>query len=443
MQYGKPVLLQVTDCQGFTFFTGIMMRALQFHCISLRPMQKIFRLEGKVQHYAWGGNRFIPALLGQSNDSNQPYAEYWMGAHDNVPSLVVKPDGTSQPLNEFIKTDPAGILGEAVNKKFGRLPYLFKVLDVKDMLSIQVHPNKKDAETAFADENKKGIALNAPARNYKDDNHKPELMLALSDFWLLHGFKSHDNLKKVLGNIPELQFLLPVFEKEGYEGLYRTVMSMDQQEVNKHLQPLLDRIIPLYEKGSLDKEQEDFWAARAALTFNQPGAIDRGIFSVYFFNLLHLKEGEAIYQGANMPHAYLEGQNIEIMANSDNVLRGGLTVKHIDVGELMKHVKFEATVPKIFKSRNSTSKFEQYFKTPAEDFELRELYALVTLPVEIETHTTEVFFAYTGGPVNVTDGTTTLTLKSGDAMLATAGARITFQAKNNMRLYRATVPVKH
>ena len=101
-------------------------------------MQKIFRLEGKVQHYAWGGNRFIPALLGQQNDSQQPFAEYWMGAHDNVPSIVILADGSRQPLNEFIKTDPEGILGQAVNSRFGRLPYLFKVLDVKDMLSIQV-----------------------------------------------------------------------------------------------------------------------------------------------------------------------------------------------------------------------------------------------------------------------------------------------------------------
>lgn len=104
---------------------------------------KIFRLEGKVQYYAWGGNRFIPNLLTQTNEGDQPFAEYWMGAHENVPSIVVLPDGSRQPLNEFIKKDPAGILGATVNDHFGRLPYLFKVLDVKDMLSIQVHPTKK------------------------------------------------------------------------------------------------------------------------------------------------------------------------------------------------------------------------------------------------------------------------------------------------------------
>jgi mannose-6-phosphate isomerase len=399
-------------------------------------MQKIFRLEGKVQHYAWGGNRFIPALLNQPNENDQPFAEYWMGAHDNVPSLVVLPGGGKQPLNEFIKSDPAGILGEAVNKRFGRLPYLFKVLDVKDMLSIQVHPNKKDAEAAFADENKKGIALNAPARNYKDDNHKPELMVALSDFWLLHGFKTADDLKKVLTATPELKFLLPVFEEGGLAGLYKYVMTMDQAEVNKHLQPLLDRIIPLYKNGKLDKKEEAFWAARAAITFNQPGIVDRGIFSVYFFNVLNLKEGQAVFQDANMPHAYLEGQNMEIMANSDNVLRGGLTMKHIDVGELMKHTKFEATMPNVL---TGTGVMEKEFKTPAADFDLREIELDGKQDVKLEATTAEVFFVYKGD-VEVSEGSVNMKLKTGECMLATAGAKVTLAGKNAV-VFRATVPV--
>src|SRR5690349_9462649 len=148
---------------------------------------KIFRLHGKVQHYAWGGTSFIPDLLDHTNKEGKPYAEYWMGAHDNVPSEIELENGRTA-LNEFITGNAAEVLGTGVEKKFGRLPYLLKVQDVKDMLSIQVHPNKKAAEAAFAEESKKGTALNAPDRNYKDDNHKPELFLALSDFWLLHGF---------------------------------------------------------------------------------------------------------------------------------------------------------------------------------------------------------------------------------------------------------------
>lgn len=402
-------------------------------------MQKIFRLEGKVQYYAWGGNRFIPNLLGQPNDGDKPFAEYWMGAHENVPSIVVLPDGSGQPLNEFIKKDPAGILGAAVNDHFGRLPYLFKVLDVKDMLSIQVHPTKMDAVAAFAAENKKGIALNAPVRNYKDDNHKPELMYALSDFYLLHGFKAPGALQSILRNTPELQFLQPVFEKESYAGLYRQVMKMDQQEVNRHLQPLLDRIIPMYEKGLLKKDQEDFWAARAAGTFNQPGVIDRGIFSIYFFNLVNLELGETIFQDAGIPHAYLEGQNMELMANSDNVLRGGLTVKHIDVEELMKHVRFEAVVPRVIIGEPGQVMQEEIFPTPAGDFELHELSLKLNDLVQLHAHTAEVFFVYEGS-VEAVERDTTLKLKTGEAMLATAGAAFLMKAIENSKIFRATVP---
>ena len=302
---------------------------------------KVFKLTGKVQHYAWGGFSFIPQLLNMSNTDHKPFAEYWMGAHDNAVSELIINDNKKIKINEYIKTFPEETLGNITAKQFGKLPYLLKILDVKDMLSIQVHPTKKTAEKEFADEHQKGIPLNAPHRNYKDDNHKPELMLALSEFWLLHGFKTKGKLIKILNVINELNFLLPIFEKHGYKELYKTVMELPQQTVNEILQPLLDKIIPLYKENKLQKNDENFWAVRAALTYNEPNKIDRGIFSIYIFNVLNLHPGECVFQDAGLPHAYLEGQNVEIMANSDNVLRGGLTPKHVDVAELLKHVNFE------------------------------------------------------------------------------------------------------
>ena len=284
--------------------------------------KNVFKLKGKIQQYAWGGTTFISKLLSMANPENKPFAEYWLGAHDNGPSEL--DGGVPSKLNEYIREQPDSRLGATVTKRFGRLPYLLKILDVKDMLSIQVHPTKKNAELEFAAENEKGIALTAGNRNYKDDNHKPELMLALSDFWLLHGFKPEEELMRILVSVPELKFLQPVFSVEGYKGLYRKVMEMPQQEVNAVLQPLLDRIVPLYKGQRLRKHEEDFWAARAALTYNEGEKIDRGIFSIYFFNLVNVLPGEALFQDAGLPHAYLEGQNVEIMANSDNVLRGGL-----------------------------------------------------------------------------------------------------------------------
>lgn len=398
---------------------------------------KIFRLEGKVQHYAWGGSQYIPALLSVSNSDNQPFAEYWMGAHDNVPSLVVTAEG-KVALNEFIAAQPALILGSKVKEAFGRLPYLFKVLDVKDMLSIQVHPAKAAAVAEFAAENQKGTALNAPNRNYKDDNHKPELMLALSDFWLLHGFKPANQLKETLQKVPELNFLLPVFEKDGYAGVYKTVMTMPQEEVNKKLQPLLDRIIPQYQQNTLEKTDAGFWAARAALTFNEANKIDRGIFSVYLFNLVHIEPDFAIFQDAGVPHAYLEGQNMEIMANSDNVLRGGLTNKHVDVDELMKHVKFEAVEPKVFAGSLDEVYAESRFITPAPDFELRQIWLAEGEKTKLPVSTADIFIVL-GGKALMKSGADQLELKRGEVMLAIAGAEVEIEAiGDEVTVFRAT-----
>ncbi len=135
------------------------------------------------------------------------------------------------------------------------------------MLSIQVHPSKADAVKDFAAENVKGVSLNSPQRNYKDDNHKPELMVAMGDFWLLHGFKPEKEMKETLKTVPELTSLLPVFEQSGYKGLYKKVMELPQEEVNAQLQPLLDRIIPLYNEGKLKRSQADYWAAKGSIDF--------------------------------------------------------------------------------------------------------------------------------------------------------------------------------
>ena len=411
---------------------------------------KVFRLQGKVQHYAWGGSAFLPQLLSIANPENKPFAEYWMGAHDNAPSELLLQDHVPVKLNEYIAAAPRETLGGYVAGAFGRLPYLFKILDVKDMLSIQVHPSKQHAEAEFAAENKKGIPLTAAHRNYKDDNHKPELMLALSEFWLLHGFKPEDDLLRILQSTPELAFLAPVFRQQGYQGLYMTVMEMEQSEVNSVLQPLLDRVIPAYQGHRLSRNREDFWAARAALTFNEGDKIDRGIFSIYLFNLLNLHPGEAIFQGAGMPHAYLEGQNVEIMANSDNVLRGGLTPKHVDVAELLKHVKFEATHPHIIPGDKAGLSILR-FPTPAPDFELSEIRLVKGDQASILSQSIEIFIVLEGRVVvaEVSDPTDEGKMTGhffnrgrGDAFVVFDGGKVELRAQEDAVLYRAAVPVR-
>ena len=399
--------------------------------------KNLYRIKGKLQHYPWGGHEYLPSLLNQENAQHQPFAEYWLGVHTSGPALL--PSADNADLDTFIQADPS-LLGNQVRFKFGTVPYLMKILDVREMLSIQVHPNKAAAEAAFEAENAAGVPLSASNRNYKDANHKPELMYALGDFWLLHGFKEPDQLKSTLTAIKELAFLDAVFDRSGYEGVYQLVMEMDQEKVNRHLKSLLDRIIPEYQEKQLSKSSPHFWAARAALTYNQGSKIDRGIFSIYLLNLVHLSEGEAIFQDAGILHAYLEGQNVEIMANSDNVLRGGLTPKHIDVSELMKHVSFKPIRPAVIRGEKK-SDTETVYPTPAVDFELSRIRVPAGAEAIISATTAEIAILLTGA-ANITSGGEAELFKKGDAFVMFAGTSCTVAAAVNTEIFKASVPIE-
>lgn len=308
--------------------------------------KSIFLLKGKVKNYSWGGDLFIPRLLHLENKNNEPFAEYWMGAHPSTPSTI-DIGGKQTPLNELIAKDADLYIGAKVFQKFGELPYLFKVLDVKEMLSIQVHPSKSEAEKGFDKEEASGKPITDPTRNYKDRNHKPEVMVALSDFYLLHGFKNEALLRKTLLDTPTLTPLLATFDASGYKGLYQYVMELPQEEADNFLSPLVKEAL----SKKAEKTEPAYWVSKlypnGIPETESLSNIDRGIFSIYFFNIVFVKQGQAVFQGAGVPHAYLEGQNVELMANSDNVLRGGLTPKHVDVQELLKHTTFEGIEPNI------------------------------------------------------------------------------------------------
>jgi mannose-6-phosphate isomerase len=173
-------------------------------------MNTAYKLQGIHRHYEWGGNRFIPQLMHVDNAIGKPFAEYWMGAHPSAPALVETPDGP-MALNQLIAENTIQFLGAKTTDRFGSLPYLFKILDVEKMLSIQVHPSKENAEKGFKKEQIEGVLIDAPHRNYKDQNHKPEVMVALSDFWLLHGFMPAMALKERLTSLTPLHNLLPIF----------------------------------------------------------------------------------------------------------------------------------------------------------------------------------------------------------------------------------------
>jgi mannose-6-phosphate isomerase len=213
-------------------------------------------------------------------------------------------------------------------------------------------------------------------------------------------------------------------------------MTMPQAEINVLLQPLVERLMPLYENGELLKSSEDFWTARAVQTFCKDGNFDRGIFSIYLFNLVHLKKGEGIYQPAGLPHAYLEGQNVEIMAASDNVLRAGLTDKHIDISELMKHVRFEPTYPTVLPG---AAAIETVYKTTAEEFELSSIWLRESETFDFIASTAEILLV-TEGNVFLSSNEGVQQLKKGETVFITAGAAIHVTSRNDAQVFRATVP---
>ncbi|HEX8330989.1 MAG TPA: mannose-6-phosphate isomerase, class I [Segetibacter sp.] len=390
----------------------------------------ILKLKGKVQHYAWGGHDFLPSLLDIKNDEQKPFAEYWMGAHSSA-SAEVEVDGNFKNLNELVLRDPNLYIGENVNNKFGELPFLFKILDVEEMLSIQVHPTKEEAIKGFEAEEIAGIAIDDPQRNYKDRNHKPEVMVALSDFWLLHGFKKEEELKALLQQVPEFNVFYPDFVEQGYYGLYKEVMEMSQEKVDDILLRLVKRNLS---ETAPSKLSAAYWVQKL-YTNKNIDHIDRGVFSIYFFNIVQLSPGEGIFQGAGVPHAYLEGQNVELMANSDNVLRGGLTTKHVDVKELLKHTLFEAVEPKILKG-DLNNKIEWNYPCPVDDFGISAFQLNRGQEYSFTSFSGEIYLVISGTIAT----SSTQSFSKGESFYVLPQTNYSFTAVTDCLLYKAFVP---
>ncbi|MDE1192118.1 MAG: mannose-6-phosphate isomerase, class I [Arachidicoccus sp.] len=397
---------------------------------------KIFLLKGKVQHYSWGGYKFIPQLLNIENNEHKPFAEYWMGAHPSNSSTIVV-NGNDRLLNELINENPEEYIGDKVFKRFGELPYLFKILDVRELLSIQVHPSKTEAEKGFDAEEAAGIAITDKSRNYKDRNHKPEVMVALSEFWLLHGFLIKEKLEQVLSSVPEFETLIPIFKNNGYKGLYQYVMELPQDKSDELLKPLVQREL---QSDSTDKSKPGFWVRRVYeyQTNKELTNIDRGIYSIYFFNIVKVLPGQAIFQSAGIPHAYMEGQNVELMANSDNVLRGGLTPKHIDVPELLKHTKFEGVVPNVINGNILPDK-EKIYPCPVPDFGITKIEVDSSETIANTAFSAEIIIV-TEGEIIISNNEKELKLSHGEAAFILPETKYAVRSSSKGIAYKAFVP---
>jgi mannose-6-phosphate isomerase len=261
--------------------------------------------------------------------------------------------------------------------------------------------------------------------------------VALSEFWLLHGFLTREKLKQVLSSIPQFASLLTVFEEQDYKGLYSHVMNMSQDEIDVLLTPLVQKEIQNKKEGKLTKADPGWWVAKLFEGKDKIGNIDRGVFSIYFFNIVKVNPGEGVFQGAGIPHAYLEGRTMELMANSDNVLRGGLTPKHIDIPELLRHTIFEGITPNIMKGLDSHTG-EKIYPCPVMDFGLSGIQLIGDKTISDRSSSLEII-AVMDGDLTIT-GSTTLRLEKGQAAVIFSGENYTLSTSSHTLAYKAFVP---
>jgi len=261
-------------------------------------MKKIYKLSNQIKHYEWGSPSFIPRLLNIENDGNEPYAEMWMGTHKSAPSKVID-NGNAVNLEDIA----------------GELPFLFKLIAVEKPLSIQVHPNKQQAMEGYERENKAGIPIDAPSRNYKDPNKKSEIICAVTPFTLMAGFKEPEMIIASLGDF-----------------------SPEQEKLIKNLESQYPN--------------------------------DGAIYAPLYFNIVTLEPFQAVYIPCGVPHSYISGFGIELMDSSDNVLRGGLTGKHVDIDELMKILKPDPFLPEVITPDSNSRFYYPCSGTIGDDFSL-------------------------------------------------------------------------
>ncbi|MFD6349397.1 mannose-6-phosphate isomerase, class I [Streptomyces roseolus] len=379
------------------------------------------RLVNTVRPYAWGSTTAIPELLGTA-PTGEPQAEMWMGAHPGAPSLT--PRG---PLNELIDADPVRELGAAAAEKFGpRLPFLLKLLAAAAPLSLQVHPDLEQARAGYAAEEAAGIPADAPHRTYKDANHKPEMICALTPFEGFCGFRAPAEAADTLAALgvdslkPYVDLLHAHPEEDALREVLTALLTADPAEMGR----------TVAEAAAAADRLGGAFTPYAVLAHHYPG--DPGVIAAMLLHHVRLQPGEALYLGAGVPHAYLSGLGVEIMANSDNVLRCGLTPKHVDVPELLRVVRFEPGDPGVLRPEASPSG-EEVYETPIDEFRLSRLVrAEGAAPTDLTAATPQILLATAGHPK-----AGEITLAPGESVFVPAGERVELTEAGTV--FRATV----
>lgn len=391
----------------------------------------LFKLDNIIQNYAWGSKDSINQLFGIVNPNQEPQAEIWMGAHPNGCSKV---GGTGEALSHVIDENKVDVLGGYTAARFGELPFLFKVLAAETPLSIQVHPNKRKSEMGYERENALGIPLNASNRNYKDPNHKPELVYALTFYKAMNGFRPIEDIISLFeeANIPSLAIELNVLkanaDSDALKAFFTAIMSLE----GKKKEAVLNELEAAHQRSAKTVMGRE--AMQYSKDFKQHYPGDIGLFAPLMLNTVELAPGEAMFLFAETPHAYVQGTGLEIMANSDNVLRAGLTPKYIDVPELIDNTIFEPIKPENIRLKPVLKEGKMSYPIPVDDFGFDILSASDESKSQY-LRSAEILFCVEGEATVTSEGQS-ITLKPGESVFVSNNSNV-YQYQGNGILARA------
>ncbi|GAB4530251.1 MAG: hypothetical protein Tsb0020_46830 [Haliangiales bacterium] len=428
-----------------------------------------------LRRYAWGDPRLIPTLLGLEV-TGEPCAEAWFGAHPLAPARIAPAAGEGEgdalaghrepdnpdnldkldKLDAFIAAHPQAILGPALAARVDGLPYLLKLLAAAQPLSIQVHPNSAQARAGFAREQAAGVPLDAPERCYRDPHHKPELLLALTEFDALCGFRPPAEQAQALTALPELSAMLPPFvpTPAGLATTLEAYFALPDARVTPALTAVLERLERRHQERPYQLHEPEYWALRADRALRggdldrpdqvlAPSPPDRGLLFVFLLSLIRLEPGQAIFLPAGVPHAYLHGAGVELMASSDNVLRAGLTPKHVDAAELLRVVRFEAGPPSILEPAWDEPGRRGNYAVPVSEFEIDRIQLAAGETYQHRAPGPETVLVLSGAPgaeVLLSSSRGQLRLGPGEACLVPDDLEYQLTASAEIALVRAAVP---
>ncbi len=393
-----------------------------------------YRLKNTIQHYPWGSRNaeaFIARLLGIIPDGDQAFAELWMGAHPKAPSLVIDPERSPQTLTEWIADNPGERLSLNHSKSLaGGLPYLFKVLSADQALSIQAHPNKSQAEALHQRD----------PQHYPDSNHKPEIAIAIDHLDALIGFISNEEFKILLKSTPELDDLISESNTE-ILNLRTAVLKLLEmsQDHSDAIESCISALFSRLKTKEKPTKAEGLFLKQSKLSGKQ----DIGLIFLFFLNRVHLKAGEAVFLPPGVPHAYLKGNIIECMANSDNVVRLGLTEKFCDALTLSEILVFDEQTD--FRVPGSNDGKLHAYLSPTKEFTVKSLELLAG---ELEAFTSRsklTLFLVLEGEISLrwstAESSSTYVYRRGNSFITPANLiEFTLQAKNNSKLYLVEIP---